>query len=95
LQTGPSASLLPVDTWRTVPFEPAHILQDRSGRSDMALLRWALVFFVVALVAALFGFGNIAEGAAEIAKVLFFIFVAICVILVVLGLTVYRSVTGP
>jgi uncharacterized membrane protein YtjA (UPF0391 family) len=70
-------------------------LQERSGRPDMALLRWALVFFVIAVIAALFGFGNLAEGAAEIAKVLFFIFIAICVILAVLGLTVYRSVAGP
>ena len=33
----------------------------------MALLRWAVVFLVVSLIAALFGFGNIAEGTAEIA----------------------------
>jgi uncharacterized membrane protein YtjA (UPF0391 family) len=61
----------------------------------MALLRWALVFFVVAIIAAVFGFGNIAEGAADVAKVLFFIFVAICVVLAVLGFTLYRRVTGP
>jgi uncharacterized membrane protein YtjA (UPF0391 family) len=42
-----------------------------------------------------FGFGNIAEGAADVAKVLFFIFVAICVVLAVLGFTLYRRVTGP
>jgi uncharacterized membrane protein YtjA (UPF0391 family) len=61
----------------------------------MSLLKWALAFFVIALIAAVFGFGNIAAGAADIAKVLFFIFIAICVILVVLGMTVYRSVAGP
>jgi len=61
----------------------------------MALLRWALVFFVVAIIAAVFGFGNIAEGAADVAKVLFFIFVAICVVLAVLGFTIYRRVVGP
>ena len=38
------------------------------------MLYYALVFLVIALVAALFGFGGIAIGAAEIAKVLFFIF---------------------
>jgi uncharacterized membrane protein YtjA (UPF0391 family) len=59
-----------------------------------ALLKWAIVFFVVAIIAAIFGFGNIAEGAADIARVLFFIFLAICVVLFVLGLTVFRSVTG-
>ena len=35
------------------------------------MLYWALMFFVIALVAALFGFGGIASGAAWIAKVLF------------------------
>ena len=38
------------------------------------MLHYALVFFVIALVAALFGFGGIAAGAAQIAQVLFFIF---------------------
>ncbi|MBA2253020.1 MAG: DUF1328 domain-containing protein [Nitrospirales bacterium] len=49
------------------------------------MLRWAAIFFVISIVAALFGFGGIAEGASEIAKVLFFIFLAICITFVVLG----------
>jgi len=39
------------------------------------MLRWALGFFIVALIAALFGFAGIAVAAAGIAKILFFIFV--------------------
>lgn len=39
------------------------------------MLRWALIFFVVALIAAILGFTGIALAAAGIAKVLFFIFV--------------------
>ena len=50
------------------------------------MLRYALIFFVVALIAALFGFGGIAAGATEIAKVLFFIFVVLFVISLVAGL---------
>ena len=61
----------------------------------MSLLKWALIFLVISLVAALFGFGGIAAGAADIARFLFFIFLAICVLLFVLGLTVFRSVSGP
>jgi uncharacterized membrane protein YtjA (UPF0391 family) len=61
----------------------------------MALLRWALVALIIAGIAALFGFGNIAAGAAEIAKVLFYIFLVICVILFLAGLFTYRAVTGP
>ena len=61
----------------------------------MGLLRWALIFLVVAIIAALFGFGNIAAGAADIARILFFLFLAVCVILFILGMTVYRTVTPP
>ena len=39
------------------------------------MLRWALAFFIVALMAAVFGFTGIAIAAAGIAKILFFIFV--------------------
>jgi uncharacterized membrane protein YtjA (UPF0391 family) len=38
------------------------------------MLRWALAFFVVALIAALLGFGGIAIAAAGIAKILFYVF---------------------
>jgi uncharacterized membrane protein YtjA (UPF0391 family) len=50
------------------------------------MLYYALVFFVVAIVAALFGFGGIAAGAVEIAKVLFFIFLVLFVVSLVVGL---------
>lgn len=43
----------------------------------MGLLGWALLFFVVALIAALFGFTGIAAGAASIARVLFFLFLLV------------------
>lgn len=61
----------------------------------MSLLRWALVFLIVGLIAAAFGFGGIAEGATDIARVLFFIFVALFVILLIAGATTYRAVAGP
>ena len=41
------------------------------------MLSWALTFFVLALIAALFGFGGIAAGAASIGKVLFFLFLVL------------------
>jgi len=50
------------------------------------MLQYAAIFFVIALAAALFGFGGIAAGAAEIAKVLFFIFLLIFVVTLVMGL---------
>lgn len=50
------------------------------------MLYWAAVFFVIALIAALFGFGGIAAGAVEIAKILFFVFLIIFAVTLVLGL---------
>ena len=52
------------------------------------LLKWAAIFFVIAMIAAAFGFGGIAEGATDIAKILFYIFVAIFVVVLVGGLAV-------
>jgi uncharacterized membrane protein YtjA (UPF0391 family) len=52
----------------------------------MGLLRWALIFLVVALIAAVFGFGGIASGSVEIARVLFFLFLVVFVVLLIMGL---------
>lgn len=56
------------------------------------MLRYALIFFIVALIAAAFGFTGIAAGAVGIAKVLFFIFVIGFLITLVLGLTGAKAV---
>jgi uncharacterized membrane protein YtjA (UPF0391 family) len=50
------------------------------------MLNLALLFFIVALIAALFGFGGIAAGAVEIAQVLFFIFLVLFLVSLVAGL---------
>jgi len=50
------------------------------------MLYWAAVFFVIAVVAALLGFGGIAVGAAYIAKLLFFLFLVLFVIALIAGL---------
>jgi uncharacterized membrane protein YtjA (UPF0391 family) len=50
------------------------------------MLRYALIFFIVAIIAALFGFGGIAAGATEIAKILFFVFLVLFVVSLVAGL---------
>jgi uncharacterized membrane protein YtjA (UPF0391 family) len=51
------------------------------------MLHYAVVFFVIALIAAFFGFGGIAVGAAGIAKILFIVFLigAIVTFLMSLG----------
>ncbi len=50
------------------------------------MLYYAVVFFVIALIAALFGYGGIAVGATGIAQILFFIFIIGFVISLILGL---------
>lgn len=50
------------------------------------MLWWAFIFFIVAIVSAIFGFGGIAAGAMSIAKILFWIFVILFVISLIVGL---------
>lgn len=50
------------------------------------MLRWAATFFVIALIAAMFGFTGIAVAATEIAKILFFIFLVLFLVTLVGGL---------
>lgn len=51
------------------------------------MLSWALTFFVLALIAAVFGFGGIAAASAGIARVLFFLFLVLFVISLFTGRT--------
>ena len=51
-----------------------------AGVGDQDMLHYAVVFFLIAIVAAILGFGGIAAGAAGIAKVLFFVFLVLAVI---------------
>lgn len=44
------------------------------------MLYYALAFLVVAVIAALFGFGGIASASAGIAQILFFIFIGLFVV---------------
>jgi uncharacterized membrane protein YtjA (UPF0391 family) len=52
------------------------------------MLKWAFIFLVVALIAALFGFTGIATAAAGIAKFLFFLFLVVCLIFFVIGISI-------
>ncbi|MFS0727073.1 DUF1328 domain-containing protein [Paenibacillus sp. 1P07SE] len=49
------------------------------------MLRWAAIFFIIAIVAAIFGFGGIVDAAAGVAKVLFFIFLILFVVSLITG----------
>lgn len=53
------------------------------------MLGWALTFLVIALIAAVFGFGGIASASAGIAQILFFIFLVLFV-----GALILRATRG-
>jgi uncharacterized membrane protein YtjA (UPF0391 family) len=59
---------------------------------ETTMLRWAAGFFIVAIIAALFGYGGIAGEAAGIAQVLFFIFLVVFVVSLIMGLVSGRGV---
>jgi uncharacterized membrane protein YtjA (UPF0391 family) len=61
---------------------------DREG--GIIMLRWAIIFLVIALIAALFGFTGIASAAAGIAKFLFFLFLVVCLVLFIAGMSVAK-----
>ncbi len=57
----------------------------RKRYEDEIMLGWAVTFFIIAIIAAVFGFGGIAGAATGIAQFLFFVFVALLVISLIAG----------
>lgn len=56
------------------------------------MLRWAIIFFVVSLVAGALGFSGIASGARRIAKILFGLFLAIALIVLLIAFAIGQAV---
>lgn len=52
---------------------------------EITMLRWVWAFLILAIIAAIFGFGGIVAAAAGIAKILFFIFLVIFVVGLIMG----------
>jgi len=78
-----------------VPMEPGRIghsskVHSRLGGPEMTILKWALVFLVVSIIAGLLGFTGVSIVSADIARTLFYIFVVIFLVLLILGLTIFR-----
>jgi uncharacterized membrane protein YtjA (UPF0391 family) len=61
------------------------------GEQKMSILKWALIFLVVSIIAGVLGFTGVSAASADIARVLFYIFVVIFVVLLILGLTIFRA----
>src|ERR1051326_6975289 len=85
------------DKWSDSLAHPGGTAGVANGGSDLQgaiMLKWALIFFLIALVAGILGFGGIAAAAAGIAKALFFIFVVLFLIALIGGLAAGRKLTS-
>jgi uncharacterized membrane protein YtjA (UPF0391 family) len=49
------------------------------------MLKWAIIFFIISVIAGFFGFGGVASGTRTIAKVLFAIALVIFLIVLIFG----------
>jgi uncharacterized membrane protein YtjA (UPF0391 family) len=61
------------------------IVWGASPEKETLMLHWSLIFLVLAIIAAIFGFGGIAGAAMGMAKILFFIFLAVWIIALIFG----------
>ena len=53
----------------------------------MGLLKWALIRLLISLVAGAFGYTGLARGAAQISKILFFLFLVLFIVILILAIT--------
>jgi len=56
------------------------------------MIKWAIIFAVIGLIAGLLGFGGMAGAAMGVAKFLFIAAIVIAIVLFLLGMTVYKKV---
>ena len=62
------------------------LVKSKRKELNMDLLQWALIAFVIAAIAGLFGFTGVAQGAASVGRTLFGLFLVIAAVLLVLAL---------
>jgi uncharacterized membrane protein YtjA (UPF0391 family) len=70
-------------TTRSTQFERQISLTN--SQETAAMIKWAIIFFLISLVAGFFGFSGVAADSRTIAKILFFIALAIFLIVLVFG----------
>jgi uncharacterized membrane protein YtjA (UPF0391 family) len=67
-------------------------LQRASRVVETGMLKWALIFFVVSIVAGLLGFTGISAATGGIAKILFFVFIVLTAIVIIIALAIGQFV---
>jgi uncharacterized membrane protein YtjA (UPF0391 family) len=81
---------LPLDQRFRGVADPAAPKARRLEERAMTILKWALIFFLVSIVAGILGFTGISAASADVARFLFYVFVVIFLVLLILGLTIFR-----
>jgi uncharacterized membrane protein YtjA (UPF0391 family) len=99
IESSPTKSAVPeLVKWNC--FSRPNVFHTRRPRAanllrSIIMLGWALTFLIVALIAAVLGFGGIAGFAVEIAKIIFFVAIVLFVISAIAGLVRGRTPTVP
>lgn len=75
------------------PVAGVRTFSDKQIKGVHKMLRWSLIFLIVSLIAAVFGFSGVSAAAADIAKVLFYIFISFFLIALIGGIVVGRKLT--
>src|SRR3546814_8522306 len=84
LMETPAVGIPAAPQWQTRGVRPGILLQIIGKGNGM--LGWAIFFFLLAIVAAFFGFGGVAAIAVDAAKILFVVFVILFVLTLVVHL---------
>jgi uncharacterized membrane protein YtjA (UPF0391 family) len=59
--------------------EPSWHVDCSMPRKEGVMLNWAITLFIIAIIAAILGFGGIAGSAAALAKIFFFVFLVLAI----------------
>jgi uncharacterized membrane protein YtjA (UPF0391 family) len=91
-RSGPLSFLEPVPSLavRSAIFTRPRVLRPTLKERAMTILKWALIFLLVSIVAGVLGFTGISAASADVARFLFYVFVVIFLVLLILGLTIFR-----
>jgi uncharacterized membrane protein YtjA (UPF0391 family) len=64
---------------------PPKAIRLSKERNTSTMLSWAITFLIIAIIAAILGFGGVAGTAVGIAKILFFVFLVLFVVSLLMG----------
>ena len=69
------------------------VVIDVGTRKELNMLKWAVIFLIIAIIAGIFGFTGISEASATIAQVLFGIFLFLFIGAIAIGLFIGSKIT--